>query len=73
MEKLDKVLSGLIEVDYILECWLEIMSVLEVHASNEESREIENLLYLLNKNFGNLQKDLQSNIETLDKYIMANR
>lgn len=73
MKELDKILSEFIHIDYGIDCLLEIMKALEEQAESKESREMENILYILNRNFAGFQKEMQINIEKLDKYIMRNR
>ncbi len=73
MNELDYLLGAFVDVDYGFRCLLEVMEALEEQAETKETRDMENLLYISNKIIGNLQEELQENIEKLDKYIMQHR
>jgi hypothetical protein len=71
--KLDNIFDGLIDVEYDLECFLEVLTEMEVFYQMEDKQELEKRCHIVKTEVDRINKLLHKEVVAMDDYILEIR
>lgn len=71
--KLDNIFDGLIDVEYDLECFLEVLTEMEAFYQMEDKQELEKRCHVVKTEVDRINKLLHKEVVAMDDYILEIR
>lgn len=71
--KLDNIFDGLLDVEYDLECFLEVITEMEAFYQMEDKQELEKRCHIVKTEVDRINKLLHKEIVAMDDYILEIR
>lgn len=71
--KLDNIFDGLIDVEYDLECFLEVLTEMEAFYQMEDKQELEQRCHIVKTEVDRINKLLHKEVVAMDDYILEIR
>lgn len=71
--KLDNIFDGLLDVEYDLECFLEVITEMEAFYQMEDKQELEKRGHIVKTEVDRINKLLHKEIVAMDDYILEIR
>ena len=71
--KLDNIFDGLIDVEYDLECFLEVLTEMEAFYQMEDKQELEKRCHIVKTEVDRINKLLHKEVVAMDDYILEIR
>lgn len=71
--KLDNIFDGLLDVEYDLECFLEVITEMEAFYQMEDKQELEKRCHIVKTEVDRINKLLHKEIVAIDDYILEIR